>query len=133
MIIVFIWVPLSIVAIILFYVLWINGFLIKSRKTSASFVGSFRQKQRCKIKFKSCDGYIKKVIKIRESRNYKFTFNSNTTNGYVTAEILDVNKKVLLQLDNNNPESAIKLEKNNRYYLVLRFVTADGEIDLTWN
>jgi len=132
-IIVFIWVPLSIVSIILFYVLWINGYLIKSRKTATLFVGSFRQKQRCRIKFKSCNGYIKKVIKIKESRNYKFTFNSNITNGYVIAEIWDVNKKVLLQLDKNNPESAIKLEKNYRYYLVLRFIMSDGEIDLTWN
>lgn len=44
----------------------------------------------------SCNGYIKKVIKIRKSCNYKFTFNSNITKGYVTAELQDVNKRILL-------------------------------------
>ena len=121
------------VSIILFYILWINRYLIKSRKTSALFVGSLRPQNRCKFKFKNCNGYIKKVIRIRESRNYKFTFNSNITNGYVTAEIQDINKKILLQLDKYNPESAIKLEKEHRYYLVLRFAKADGEFDLAWN
>jgi hypothetical protein len=70
---------------------------------------------------------------MRESRNYKFTFNSNITNGYVTAEIQDANKRILLQLDKDNPESAIKLENNYRYYLVLRFAKAEGEFDLAWN
>lgn len=134
MINVLIWTLISIaVTIILFYVLWINGYLIKSRKTSILFVGSLRTKNRCKFKFKNCNGYIKKVIKIRGGRNYKFTFNSNITNGYVAAEIQDVNKRILLQLDKDNPESAINLENNYRYYLVLRFAKAEGEFDLAWN
>lgn len=129
-----IWTTISIViSIILYYLLWINGYLIKSRKTSILFVGSLRSQNRCKFKIINCNGYIKKVIKIRESRNYNFTFNSNITTGYVTAEIQDVNKRILLQLDKDNPESAIKLEKNYRYYLVLRFAKAEGEFDLAWN
>lgn len=133
MIYVLIWIPISIVFfILLFYVLWINGYLIKSRKTSILFVGSLRPRNRCKFKFTDCNGYIKKVIKIRESRNYKFTLNSNITNGYVAAEIQDVSKRVLLQLDKDNPESAAELEKNHRYYLVLKFTKAEGELELTW-
>lgn len=132
MIIIFIWLPLFIISILLFYVLWINGYLIKSRKTATLFVGSIRLKRRCKIRFRSCNGYIEKVIKIKEDRNYKFTFKSNITNGYVTAQIRDINDNILLQLDETNPESVIKLMKKNRYYLVLRFQHADGEIDLTW-
>lgn len=131
--IVYILVSLSIALIILFYVLWINGYLIESKKTSVLFKGSYGRKKRCNIKFKTCNGYIRKVIKIREGRNYQFTFNSNITMGYVTAEIQDANGKILLQLDKNNPESAIKLEKNYRYYLVLRFENADGELVFTWN
>lgn len=130
----FIWTPIFIiVSIMFFYVLWINGYLIKSRKTSDLFVGSLKPQNRCKFRFINCDGYIEKVVKARESRNYKFTFNSNITNGYVTAEIQGVNRRILLQLDKDNPESTINLEKNNRYYLVLRFEKAEGEFDLTWN
>lgn len=133
MIFVYIWVSLSIVSILFFYILWINGYMIKSRKTSILFVGSFRQKKGCKIKFQSCNGYIKKVIKIRKSHSYEFTFNSNITNGYVMAEIQDLSKKILLQLDKNNPESSVNLDKKYRYYLLLRFENADGEIEITWN
>ena len=128
-----IWTPISLVVlIILIYVLWINGYLVKSSKTAVLFLGSYRPRNRCKFKFISCNGYIKKVIKIRESRNYIFTFNSNITNGNVTTEIQDVNKRVLLQVDKDNPEATVKLEKTNRYYLVLRFEKADGEFELAW-
>lgn len=54
-----------ILSIILFYILWINGYLIKSKKTALLFIGSFKRKNGCKIKLKSCKGYIKKVIKIK--------------------------------------------------------------------
>jgi len=129
-----IWTPISIVvSIILFYVLWINGYLIKSRKTSVLFAGSLRSHNTCKLKFTYCNGCIEKVVKIRESRNYKFTFYGNITNGSVAAELQDVNRRILLQLDKDNPESNIELEKNYRYYLVLRFVNAGGTIELTWN
>lgn len=43
MVFAFILVPLSIMSIILFYVLWINGYLIKSRKTAILFIGSYRK------------------------------------------------------------------------------------------
>jgi len=129
-----IWAPISVVVcIILFYVLWINGYLIKSSKTSLVFIGSLRRHNRCKLRFKCCNGHIKKVIKIRESRNYEFTFNSNIRKGHVTAEIQDKSKKILLQLSKDNPKSAIRLEKNNRYFLVIRFANADGEFDLAWD
>lgn len=134
MIYIFIWASLFIlISIILFYVLWINGYLIISRKASALFIGSFRPPKRYKIRFVSCNGYIKKVIKVKESRNYIFSFNSNVTKGAVAAEIQDGNKRILLQLDKDNPESDIGLEKNYRYYLVFRFTKADGEIDLAWD
>jgi len=117
----------------LLYVLWLNGYLIISRKTAALFLGLLRRKGRCKVKFASCNGYVKKVIKIDESRNYTFNFNGNISKGNVIAEIQDKSKNILLQLDKNNSESAIDLDKDSRYYLVLRFEKADGNFELTWN
>jgi len=113
--------------------LWINGYLIESRKIAILFVGSYRKRNGFKIKFKSCNGYIKKVIRLKDSHNYKFSFINNITEGYVITEIQDKNKKILLQLDKSNPESAIYLENKQRYYLVLRFENADGELEITWN
>jgi len=116
----------------LFYILWLNGYMILSRKSAVLFVG-LRKKGRYSIKFASCSGWVKKVIKIYESRNYTFKFKCNISKGNVTAEIRDKSKNMLLRLDKNNPESTINLQKNSRYYLVLKFENADGDLELTWN
>lgn len=118
---------------ILFYFLWVNGYVIISKKTAAFYVGSLRRKGRFSIKFKSCNGLVKKVIKINDSRKYLFNLNSNITKGDVSAEVLDKNKEMLLQLDKENPVSDLTLDKNRRYYLVIKFKNASGELELTWN
>jgi len=124
---------LPIAFILLFYILWINGYMVKSSKAAMLFVFKVRRKNRCKIYFKSCSGYIKRVIKISESRRFLFTFDGDITKGNVTAEVQDAGKKTLLKLDISNPESAVDLDKNKRYYLVVNFENADGEFDLVWN
>ncbi|CRZ34023.1 hypothetical protein DFR55_10811 [Herbinix hemicellulosilytica] len=127
-------IPLSIVLIIiLLYLLWINGYLIISRKTAVLFVGLLRKKGRCKVKFKSCNGNVKRVIKINESKNYIFNLNTNISKGNVTAEIKDKNKRSLLQLDKSNQNATLNLNENERYYLILSFENADGELELTWS
>ena len=85
----------------LFYILWIKGYLIISRKTAKLFIGSLRNKDGCSIKFVSCNGYIKKIVKFKENRTYDFCLKSKVENGLVFAEIWDSNKKVLLHLDSD--------------------------------
>ncbi len=118
---------------ILFYILWIKGYLIISRKTAKLFIGSFRNKERCSIKFVSCNGYIKKIVKFKENRTYDFCLKSKVENGLVFAEIWDSNKKTLLHLDSNMPNSSINVDKKCRYYLILKFEKATGELELLWN
>lgn len=130
---IFVWLPLLIFSIFLFYLLWINGLLVISRKTAVLFIGLLRLRGKCKVKCASCNGYIKKVIKIKESRIYKFNFNSNISKGNIIAEVQDKNKKTLFQIDKNNLEHDIFLDNNKRYYLVLNFENADGEIELSWS
>lgn len=130
---VFILLAITIAFVILFYTLWIKGYLIIKRKTAKKFIGSVKFRRRLNIKFTSCNGYIKKVLKIKESRNYLFSFESIIEKGNVTVEILDRSKEKILQLDRSNLEKDIFLDKNSRYYLVLRFENADGELDLSWN
>lgn len=124
--------------IILFYTLWINGYLIISRKTAKLFIASFKNKKRCRIKFVSCNGCIKKILKFKENRSYDFCLNSIVKNGLVLAEILDNNKKLLLHLDSNMPNATINIDKKNidkkcRYYLILKFEEATGELEFLWN
>ena len=119
--------------IILFYTLWINGYLIISSKTAKLFIASFRNKKRCRIKFVSCNGYIKKILKFKENRSYDFCLNSIVENGLVLAEIWDNNKKILLHMDSDMPNSSINVDKKCRYYLILKFEKATGELELLWN
>lgn len=118
---------------IMFYILWIKGYLIISRKTAKLFIGSLRNKERCRIKFASCNGYIKKIIKFKENRTYDFCLKSKVENGLVLAEIWDSNKKILLHLNSDMPNSSINVDKKCRYYLFLKFEKATGELELLWN
>lgn len=119
--------------IILFYTLWINGYLIISRKTAKLFIASFRNKKRCRIKFVSCNGYIKKILKFKENRSYDFCLNGIVENGLIMAEIRDNNKKILLHMDSNIPNATINVDKKCRYYLILKFEEATGELEFLWN
>lgn len=129
----FIWILFMTFLSIMFYILWIKGYLIISRKTAKLFIGSLRNKERCRIKFASCNGYIKKIIKFKGNRTYDFCLKSKVENGLVLAEIWDSNKKILLGLNSDMPSSSINVDKKCRYYLVLKFEKATGELELLWN
>ena len=129
----YVWILLPPVIILLFYILWINGYLMLSRKTSKLFIGSFRHKNRCRIKFVCSNGYIKKIVKFKENRSYIFLLNCNVNEGVVLLEIQDKNKKLLLHLDSNTPNATLNVDKKCRYYMVLKFKKASGEVELLWN
>ena len=54
--------------LVLFYFLWVNGYMILNAKRALLFVVSLRGKNKCEVSFSSCSGYVKKVIKFNESR-----------------------------------------------------------------
>ena len=49
--------------LVLFYFLWVNGYMILNAKRALLFVVSLRGKNKCEVSFSSCSGYVKKVIK----------------------------------------------------------------------
>ena len=55
--------------LVLFYFLWVNGYMILNAKRALLFVGSLRGKNKCEVSFSSCSGYVKKVIKFNEVVN----------------------------------------------------------------
>ena len=57
--------------LVLFYFLWVNGYMILNAKRALLFVVSLRGKNKCEVSFSSCSGYVKKVIKFNESRYYR--------------------------------------------------------------
>ena len=114
------------------YFLYKNGLF--TRHMMVSFMQrSFFWKNKGWAKFGFCHGYIKKILYIKESRDYTFTFNANITKGYVCAEIQDRGKNVLLHLDVLKPEDTIYLDSSTKYYLVLNFNRASGSFEIEWN
>ena len=114
---------------LLFYVLYINGYMIMQSKRALMYVGTDRGK---KASFTSCSGYTKRVVKFEEDRIYHFDLKLELTKGDVTVEILDSGKQCLLSLDQNTTEGSITAEKGKRFFLVVRFGAASGNYTVDW-
>jgi len=113
---------------ILSYLLYINGYMVISSKHAFMFLGSKRGK---KAMFSSCTGYIKRVIKFKESKVYHVNFGLELEKGEVALELLDEKKQIILSL-NSNDTSEIEVESRKRYYMILRFKSATGNYEVTW-
>ena len=113
-----------------FYLLYSNGYLAMASKRAVMYVGSKRGKA---AKFSSCSGYTKRIIKVQETKQYRFSFDCNLTSGTVLVEVFDASKKPILSLDETHRCAAVDLEKGKRYELIVRFKAASGNYDLDWN
>lgn len=113
---------------ILSYLLYINGYMVISSKRAFMFLGSKRGKR---AMFSSCTGYIKRVVKFKESKVYNINFKLELEKGEVVLELLDAKKQVILSL-NKSECSKIKVESRQRYYMILRFKSATGSYEVIW-
>ena len=112
------------------YMLYSNGHLAMASKRAVMYVGSKRGKA---AKFSSCSGYTKRIIKVQETKQYRFSFDCNLTAGTILLEVLDASKKPILSLDETHRCAAVDLEKGKRYDLIVRFKAASGDYVLDWN
>jgi uncharacterized protein YdaL len=113
-----------------FYLLYSNGYLAMASKRAVMYVGSKRGKA---AKFSSCSGYTKRIIKVQETKQYRFSLDCNLTAGTILVEVLDASKKPILSLDETHRCAAVDLEKGQRYNLIVRFKAASGDYVLDWN
>lgn len=118
---------------ILFYVLYIYGYMVINAKRAVKFIGSIRGYDSCKATFTSCDGYMKRVMRFEENKTYRFKLQSELTRGAMSVEILDSNKQKLLELNSTQLSDSLDVYKGERYYLVVRFQAASGKYELKWN
>lgn len=115
---------------ILFYLLYINGFLVIQSKRAIVYVGSLRGNR---AKFVSCSGYTKRIIRFEESKTYHMVLNTELSRGRLSVTILDSEKNSLFTLDKDIQNGVIYAEKGKRYYLVVRFESATGNYTLKWD
>ena len=112
------------------YLLYSNGYLAMASKRAVMYVGSKSGKA---AKFSSCSGYTKRIIKVQDTKQYRFSLDCNLTAGTVLVEVLDASKKSILTLDETHRCAAVDLEKGQRYNLIVRFKAASGDYVLDWN
>ena len=116
----------------IFYLLYMNGYMIVNRKRALMFVGRMRGTNSCKATFTSCNGHMRRVVRFKQSRLYAFTLHTELTAGEMTMELLDSDKKVIMELNSENQMGSVDINCKKRYYLVFRFQTASGSYEFQW-
>ncbi len=114
------------------YLLYTNGYITIQNKKALMFVGKhgFMDK-RCSAKFSSCTGRIKKIIIIKENRQYSFNLNCTLEKGEVKITIRNPQKKDVLVLTPKTPDGTIDAEIG-KYYMEIEIYKAYGSYELTW-
>ena len=115
---------------ITFYFLYINGFMWMQKKRAVTYVGSMKGN---KASFTSCTGYMKRVIRFKESKTCHLLMETELSNGDVSVEILDSEKQLVANLSSHVQSGDFDVEKGKRYYLIIRFRSATGGYVLHWN
>ena len=115
---------------IVMYLMYINGWMILSSKSAATFVGALGGRA---ASFSGCSGSVRRIVRFSEDRVYTFMLDCALTKGKMTVTLLDPNKKEVLCLSSNQPTAAVELEKKKRYTMVFRFQSATGHYGLHWN
>ena len=115
---------------VIFYLLYINGYLVTSAKRAVLFVGSLRGN---KATFSSCTGYMRRIVRFRSSRTYRFLLDAELTKGEIVIELLDAARQQVVRLNSRSSSAAVSVEKGKRYYLVFHFQSASGKYTLSWD
>ena len=84
--------------------------------------------------FVSSSGFIKRVIKLKENREYAFAFDNQISDGDIEVIIRDSSKQVILELG-KDAESGIVLAdgKDNRYFMTIKYKKASGTYNVSWS
>ena len=85
-----------------------------------------------KAKFTSCNGYMKRIVKLKGESNYRFSLYCRLTSGNITVELLDRDKQSMIQLNEFISQGNLSVNRTGRYTLNLRFHSASGEYELNW-
>lgn len=117
---------------VIYYVLYINGYMISGSKSAKTFVGKNRGTNAFWTQFAECSGALKKVAKFRKSKEYKFRLNAGLVEGTVSVELLNKEKQVMMCLTPEMPDASITVDKKQRYYMVYKFENATGAYEVSW-
>lgn len=86
-----------------------------------------------KANFTSCTGSIRRILRVRESRSYRFSLKTTLSQGDVCLTLSGPGGHILLHLDSQMGEKEVRLEKGRAYTLKVRFQNATGGYELSWD
>ena len=117
---------------VIYYVLYINGYMVVGSKSARVFVGKNRGTNAYWSQFADCNGTLKRVARFRNSKEYKFHLDAGLADGTISVELLDKEKNVIMKLTPENPDASFVVDKKQRYYMVYKFEHATGSYEMTW-
>lgn len=122
-----------IAAAALLAVLYYMGLMPLQRKRALSYIGTGSFQKHCfGASFTVCTGWIRRTLRVKESRSYSFRLSGHVQEGTVRA-VLQKGSAPLLTLTADNPTATVSLEKGTFYRLEVRFQSASGDYQLEWD
>lgn len=112
---------------VVFFFLYHQGYMVVKSISAVSFIGSARGNA---VRFTSCNGYIKRIVRFKDNGIYTFSLDLELSKGNVAIEILDSAKNRIMQLDSANRSGSVSAEKGKKYYLIIHFKSATGRYAL---
>lgn len=114
------------------YILYINGLIIFSNKKALMFISKNSLSKKCiSATFKACTGFVKKVLPLKENREYTFNLECNVDNGEIKVIIKNSDKKTILSLTPENPTETIYLN-SGKYYISIELYKAYGKYSFSY-
>ena len=117
---------------IIYFLLYNTGYMVSGSKTAKVFVGKNRGTNAYWMQFVECSGELKRMVRFRHSKEYKFTLDASVSLGTVSIEILDKEKNVVLRLTPEQPEASMLADSGKKYYTVYKFEDATGTYEMRW-
>ena len=111
----------------IFLILYNSGYMIVKSLSAVTFIGSPKGTG---ANFTSCSGYIKRIVRFKESGTLHYYLDADLSKGDIFVEILDSKKQSIAKLTRENNHASISVENRKKYYLVVNFISATGRYSL---
>lgn len=123
-------VPASLV-ILAVYLFYLRGAAVT--KCLAALVFVFRRsKSGDNVRIRSCTGWAKHTLRLREGKMYEFHLDAQCLKGETAVLVLDSKNQELLRLSQYLPSGSVMPGGSANRYLRWEFKHASGEFALSW-
>ena len=111
----------------IFVFLYNSGYMVVKSLSAVTFIGSPKGTG---ASFSSCNGYMKRIVRFRESGTRDYYLDAELSKGDIFVELLDSDKQSIMKLNRENNQASITVESKKKYYFVVNFKSATGRYSL---